>query len=154
MVIIVAFFYFLYYYNSKEVFMSVTYKGNKEVLYETCNYEILFQDEKGSNSIRHLYVKRKDDGKEFFIGKYFMNNVSGAKEWCVYNDNAIAILSNDIYIPRPEPIVKVLVYLPTLTFINGSPQQLRDLFKMLVPPKENDKKTEPSKILLKNKFSY
>lgn len=127
----------------------MTYYSTEEVLFETEKFFIISQDESEEYStVRMLYLQFKDTGEKHHIAGYSVDGVAGEHNWCQYNDNALVILYNNDYSPLSEPIIKELIYFPTFTFVTGNQNQLREVYKMLFPSKEDDKQYKPKQCVL------
>lgn len=127
----------------------------ERILLETDHAVITYVDEvKDYSSIRMLYSRLKSNQKNILLGGYFKDMIAGVKEWEEHNENALVILSKDVRYPDSNATIKSLLYLPTLTLIEGEQEQLQECYKMFFASNDLEAKPKVKKITLQNGSFY
>ncbi len=108
------------------------------VVFRTDYFSVITINE-NTSGMETTTVKLLTSEQEIDIGEYFSRTTPDVREFYQCNDNAIAILGRNALEPEKNPWIKVLFYIPTLSFVNGSQEQLKMIYHMLFDVNEEQR---------------
>ena len=109
--------------------MSISYKSAEKILYQSPKYTLIAYDEMEEfSNIRKLIFKSED--KEIQIGGFETIIVAGEHEWCIYNDDFVAILHENRQTGL-EPTIRTLFDTNSQDFIMGNTEYCNNYLQKL-----------------------
>ena len=109
---------------------NILHKNDEKILYQSPKYTLIACDEMEEfSNIRTLVFKSED--KEIPIGSFETFIVAGEHEWCIYNEDFVAILHENRQTGL-EPTIKTLFDTNNQDFIVGTTEYCNNYLQKLM----------------------
>lgn len=109
--------------------MAISFKRDEKILYQSPKYTLLAYDEMEEfSNVRTLIFK--SENREIQIGSFETIIVAGEHEWCIFDDNFIAILHENRQTGL-KPTIKTLFDINNQDFVVGNLEYHNEYLKKL-----------------------